>query len=147
MGRILTAFLSPTPVFGLAIQHKLPLYWSMNTSATLSIILRHLISALTAIQRDIQEAERTAPSREPPTRPDPSIQQAPAPSKKLLNTTEAAEYLGVSKSWVYRMTMTREIPFFKIGSRTLFKEEQLLTWLASREHTPDDLLPHSRRRN
>lgn len=119
----------------------------MNTSTTLSIILRHLIPALTAIQRDLLDAERVAPSREPPTRPEPSTQQAPAPSKKLLNTTEAAEYLGVSKSWVYRMTMTREIPFFKIGSRTLFKEEQLLTWLASREHTPDDLLPRRTRRD
>jgi len=117
----------------------------MNTTAT--IILRHLIPALQAIQRDILDAERTPPSREPPTRVEPPVQQTAAPSKKLLNTTEAAEYLGVSKSWVYRMTMTREIPFFKIGSRTLFKEEQLLTWLASREHTPDDLLPRSRRKN
>ena len=119
----------------------------MNPTTTISIVLRHLITALQAIQRDIQEAERESPSKEPPKRVEPPVQQATTASKKLLNTTEAAEYLGVSKSWVYRMTMTREIPFFKIGSRTLFKEEQLLTWLASREHTPDDLLLRSRRKN
>ena len=117
----------------------------MNTTAT--IILRHLIPALQAIQRDLQDAEREAPSREPPTRVKPPVQQTTAPSKKLLKLSEAAAFLGVSNSWLYRKTMTRKIPFIKLGSRTMFSEERLVAWVKAREHTPDDLLPRSRRRN
>lgn len=70
-----------------------------------------------------------------------------APTKRLLKLSEAAEFLGLSNSWLYRKTMTKEIPFIKLGSRTMFSEKRLLTWLASREHTPDDLLPRRTRRN
>ncbi len=147
MGRILTAHLAPTPVFSLAIQQELVLYGAMNPTTTISIVVRHLITALQAIQRDIQEAERESPSREPPTRVEPPVQQTTAPSKRLLKLSEAAAFLGVSNSWLYRKTMTREIPFVKLGSRTMFTEERLLTWVKAREHTPDDLLHRSRRRN
>ena len=119
----------------------------MNTTTTISIVLRHLIAALTAIQRDIQEAERDATHREPPTRAEPPAREPGTPSKKLLNTSEAAEYLGIAKSSIYQMTSRKEIPFIKIGSRILFREEQLLTWLASHEHVPGSPSPRSRRTN
>ncbi len=116
-------------------------------TATLSIVLKHLIPALQAIQRGIQDAERETATREPPTRPETTTHQASVPpSKKLLKLSEAAELLGVSNSWLYRKTMTREIPFIKLGSRTMFSEERLLAWVKVREHTPDDLLPRTGRR-
>ena len=37
----------------LAIQEELPLYGSMNTTTTISVILRHIVPALQAIQRDL----------------------------------------------------------------------------------------------
>jgi excisionase family DNA binding protein len=120
---------------------------SMNTTTAISIVIRHLITALQAIQRDILDAERDVAAREPPAKQEPPAKETAAPTKKLLKLSEAAEFLGVSNSWLYRKTMTREIPFIKLGSRTMFNEERLLAWVKAREHTPDDLLPRSRRRN
>ena len=115
----------------------------MNT--TLSLVLKHLIPALEAIRRDIVEAERNATIREPPARPESPAKETAAPAKRLLKLSEAAAFLGVSNSWLYRKTMSSEIPYFKLGSRTMFSEERLLTWVKAREHTPDDLLPRSKR--
>jgi excisionase family DNA binding protein len=112
----------------------------MNTTTTISIVLKHLMPALEAIQQDIVEAERNAALREPPAKQEPPAKAA-SPSKKLLKVTEAAEFLGLSKATLYKLTMTRGIPYFKLGTRTMFSEERLLTRLKAREHTPDDLLP------
>jgi excisionase family DNA binding protein len=114
-----------------------------STATTISIILRHIVPALQAIQRDL-EAERAAPPRESPPKQAP-----PAPSKKLLNTKEAAEYLGVSVFTIYKLSAGGQLPHYKVGSRTLFREEQLLDWLASHERTSVEHLPPHRgsRRN
>jgi len=117
----------------------------MNT--TLSLVLKHLIPALQAIQRDIQEAERDSTVKEPPAKQEPPAREPAPHSKKLLTISEAAEFLRLSKATLYRKTMTREIPYFKLGTRTMFSEDRLSAWVKAREHTPDDLLPRSRRKN
>lgn len=118
----------------------------MNSTTTIAIVLKHLIPALEAVQRDLVEAERDAAVSESPAKQEPPAKETAVPTKKLLKLSEAAAFLGVSNSWLYRKTMTREIPYFKLGSRTMFLEERLLAWVKAREHTPDDLLPRSRRR-
>lgn len=118
----------------------------MNSTAT--IILRHLIPALQAIQRDIQEAERTAPPREPPTRVEPPAKEVGTQPKKLFRFAEAAEFLCVSKRTLYRLVSEKQVPHYRIGNRYLFNEQQLLTWLdpfANGIEAPTS--PRSARRN
>jgi len=105
----------------------------MNTTATtISIILRHLIPALQSIQRELQETRDSAP-HEPKREPAPRE----GSSKRFYNLTEAAAFLNVSKGLIYKLTGSKRIPFYKIGSRVMFSEEQLLTWVKSFEHLAD----------
>ncbi len=48
----------------------------------------------------------------------------------LLTTAEAARYLGVRKSYLYKMMMWRAIPYYKPGGKLcFFKQDDLDTWL------------------
>jgi len=49
---------------------------------------------------------------------------------KLLTVAEAAAYLRVSRSLVYRMTEDRRLPFLKVGGRTLIPADALADWVA-----------------
>ena len=40
-----------------------------------------------------------------------------------------SEYIHVSKSLIYRMVSMDQIPFIKIGSRTIFDRGQIDQWL------------------
>jgi len=42
---------------------------------------------------------------------------------------EAAQYLGVSKSAMYKYTHTRTIPFHKFGKRVIFYTKELDEWI------------------
>ena len=54
-------------------------------------------------------------------------------AQNLLTLEEAAQYLGLKKSYLYRLTSTRQIPFFKYGGRrVLFERESLETWRTAR---------------
>ena len=46
-----------------------------------------------------------------------------------LSLIEAAQYLGVSKSYMYKMTHTRAIPFNKLGKRVIFYTKELDDWI------------------
>jgi excisionase family DNA binding protein len=95
-----------------------------------TIWLKHLIPALQAIQDEINaldnqakeaEKDRGAPAKEregvTETRP------------RLLSVPEAAAFLGLKVPTIYQLTCSRRIPFYKVGTRTMFKERQLLDWL------------------
>jgi excisionase family DNA binding protein len=68
---------------------------------------------------------------------EPDIEKVPVPLeptperniKKTLSIKEAAEYLNVSKGTLYKYTSEATIPFYKVGSRILFKTEELDAWL------------------
>ncbi|MBR6423194.1 MAG: helix-turn-helix domain-containing protein [Bacteroidales bacterium] len=50
-----------------------------------------------------------------------------------LTLAEAAAFLGLKKSYLYKLTSTRQIPFFKYGGRlVLFDRAALETWRAAR---------------
>lgn len=54
-------------------------------------------------------------------------------NKGFLSLAEAADFLGLKKSYLYRLTSTRQIPFFKYGGRIiLFERTALENWRASR---------------
>ena len=50
--------------------------------------------------------------------------------KEMLTTTEVAEYLGVTQSQIYKLTMNLEIPHFKPkGKLIYFDRKELLRWM------------------
>jgi excisionase family DNA binding protein len=55
-----------------------------------------------------------------------------AKQKHLLNTIEAAEYLGISKNTLYEWIVQRKIPYVKVGRLVKFRREDLETWLKGR---------------
>lgn len=51
-------------------------------------------------------------------------------TKEVLNSNEAAAYMGVSKSYLYKLTMRREIPHYKpTGKMCYFNRLELENWL------------------
>ena len=61
--------------------------------------------------------------------------------KEVLTTVEAAEYLGLKKSYLYKLMMRRQIPYYKpTGKVCYFKYEDLLQWmLSNRVSTADEI--------
>lgn len=49
---------------------------------------------------------------------------------------EAAEYIGVGKDCVKRMTEVPDFPLFRIGNRTLIIKPKILDWLT--KHNRED---------
>lgn len=53
-------------------------------------------------------------------------------TKEVLTTDEAARYLGVSKSYLYKLTMQQKIPHYKpMGKMCYFNRVELEQWLQS----------------
>ncbi len=54
-------------------------------------------------------------------------------SGETLTLAEAAAFLGFKKSYLYRLTSTRQIPFIKYGGRiVLFERKALEAWKSER---------------
>ena len=52
--------------------------------------------------------------------------------RNLLTTTEAAKYLGLKPSYLYKLMMRRAIPYYKpIGKLCFFSKADLDTWLTN----------------
>ena len=69
-----------------------------------------------------------------------------SPLKEILTIEEAAEFLSVSKSYLYKQTSAQAIPHYKpTGKRCYFKRSELEAWiLVGRISTKSDL---AKRRN
>lgn len=53
-------------------------------------------------------------------------------TKEVLTSEEAARYLGISKSYLYKLTMQQKIPHFKpLGKMCYFNRHELEQWLQS----------------
>ena len=53
----------------------------------------------------------------------------PEPVPERLGLQEAAEYLGVSKSYIYKLTHTLSIPYYKFSKRLIFYMKELEDWI------------------
>jgi excisionase family DNA binding protein len=53
----------------------------------------------------------------------------PQPQKPFLTLEEAVSFIGLSKSNIYRLTSTRQIPHIKCGGKLLFSREEITVWL------------------
>lgn len=53
-------------------------------------------------------------------------------TKEVLTSDEAAMYMGISKSYLYKLTMRKEIPHYKpMGKVVYFNRMELEQWLQS----------------
>ena len=51
-------------------------------------------------------------------------------TKEVLTSDEAARYMGVSKSYLYKLTMRGEVPHYKpMGKMVYFNRAELEAWL------------------
>jgi len=51
-------------------------------------------------------------------------------TKEVLTSDEAAKYMGVSKSYLYKLTMRQQIPHYKpMGKMCYFNRMELEQWL------------------
>ena len=51
-------------------------------------------------------------------------------AKEVLNLEEAADFLGVAKSTLYKMTHLNQLPYFKPAGKLIFFEKKaLLDWV------------------
>jgi len=57
---------------------------------------------------------------------------------EVLNLTQAAEYVSLSKSAIYKKTSERNIPHFKQGKKLYFKRSELDHWLTSMKISTKD---------
>lgn len=62
-------------------------------------------------------------------------------TKEVLTSDEAAKYMGVSKSYLYKLTMRQQIPHFKpMGKMCYFNRLELEQWLQNnRVATADEI--------
>jgi excisionase family DNA binding protein len=58
---------------------------------------------------------------------------------ELINVTELARYIRLSKSSVYKLVMNKKIPHLKVTGTLLFDRAEIDTWLKShRAFTVED---------
>ena len=58
--------------------------------------------------------------------------------KEVLTSDEAARYMGISKSYLYKLTMNATIPCYKpMGKMVYFNRRELETWLLSNRASTD----------
>lgn len=61
--------------------------------------------------------------------------------KEVLTAEEAASYLGMSKSYLYKLTMGRKIPFYRpMGKMVYFNRKELEQWLQANRCATDEEL-------
>lgn len=54
------------------------------------------------------------------------------PSKRVLNIDEACAFLGLAKSYIYKLTMAGILPFSKPNGKVIyFEREKLEAWMLS----------------
>jgi excisionase family DNA binding protein len=69
-----------------------------------------------------------------------------APDNEMLNITEAAAFLRLTKSTIYSKVCRGEIPAFKTGRRLYFDRAELTNWIkSSRKTTNEDIRANAQR--
>ena len=59
-------------------------------------------------------------------------------TKEVLTTDEAASYMGVSKAYLYKLTMGKKIPHYKpMGKMVYFNRQELEQWLQANRVATD----------
>lgn len=62
-------------------------------------------------------------------------------TKEVLTSDEAARYMGISKSYLYKLTMRKDIPHYKpMGKIVYFNRQELERWLQNNRISTDEEL-------
>ena len=59
------------------------------------------------------------------------LQEVQGSPKEVLTSDEAAAYLGVSKSCIYKLTMGKRIPLYKSAKLWYFDRQEIIDWMKS----------------
>ena len=59
--------------------------------------------------------------------------------RKFLDLPMVSDYTLLSKSTIYKKVSSREIPFHKIGKKTIFVREEIDDWMMNNGRMLDDL--------
>ena len=52
---------------------------------------------------------------------------------KIINTSEAAEFLGISRMTLFRRMKLGQVPYKRLGRRVMFSKLQLTDWIRESE--------------
>ena len=59
--------------------------------------------------------------------------------KDFLTLNDAAVYIGISKSYLYKLTSTRKIPFYRPETKLIFfKRSELDAWILNNRNAPHE---------
>ena len=60
-----------------------------------------------------------------------NLQTNPKPKKEIFTIDDLVEYSGLSRSSIYKKTMNREIPHYKVNRKLYFNYEEIKNWFLS----------------
>jgi excisionase family DNA binding protein len=89
-----------------------------DKTATLESLLRELVTPIIrdAVNQALEQYQSASDAH-------------PLSVKEILTVEETATFLGVKKSWVYKMSHYKVVPHYTTGKRVYFKREDLLQWV------------------
>lgn len=58
---------------------------------------------------------------------------------KLLTVPEVADLTRLSPATIYSYVAGKKIPYLKLGTRTMFEEEEVIKWIQARRVAPLEL--------
>ena len=65
------------------------------------------------------------------------ITQQTFEKKEILTLSEAAQHIGISKSYLYKLTSARKIPFYRPEVKLIFfKKSELEEWILNNRQDP-----------
>ncbi len=53
-------------------------------------------------------------------------------AKEVINLRELSEYTGLSRSYLWKLTMSRQVPFYRVGKLCYFNDKEINQWLQSK---------------
>jgi excisionase family DNA binding protein len=53
-------------------------------------------------------------------------------AKEVINLRELSEYTGLSRSYLWKLTMSRQVPFYRVGKLCYFNVKEINQWLQSK---------------
>lgn len=64
-------------------------------------------------------------------------------TKKVLTSDEVAKYMGISRSYLYKLTMRKEIPHYKpMGKVVYFERQEIEEWLLQNRVSTESEINH-----
>lgn len=90
-------------------------------------LLKRLENALDIIESipELKEMVRISLSRI-----NEEVPKKTEPKKQMLTAGETADYLGITKSYLYKLTMRKEIPYYKPNGKTMYFDlDKITSWI------------------